>query len=133
MRQRTYDLDQANQALPVVRRLVGRLVELVGWLPELEDDRRVAAYRAGRTGAAAGENERLERATIALQSAEDDCAAALHGLEELGIRIKDARMGLVDFLSYREDELVELCWKLGEDQVAYWHHIGEGYAGRKPL
>jgi len=47
--------------------------------------------------------------------------------------LKDARTGLVDFLSWREGELIELCWRLGEDQVAHWHRIGEGFSGRRPL
>ena len=33
----------------------------------------------------------------------------------------------------RTGELVELCWKLGEDAVGSWHRIGEGFAGRRPL
>ena len=54
-------------------------------------------------------------------------------LDEMGIVLKHPVEGLVDFYSYRDGELVELCWKLGEDRVAHWHRIGEGYAGRKPL
>ena len=51
-------------------------------------------------------------------------------LEEV---LKHPVEGLVDFYSYRDGELVELCWKLGEDRVAHWHRIGEGFPGRKPL
>jgi hypothetical protein len=28
---------------------------------------------------------------------------------------------------------VNLCWKLGEDAVEFWHGMNEGYANRKPL
>jgi hypothetical protein len=28
---------------------------------------------------------------------------------------------------------VLLCWKLGEDEILYWHGADEGFAGRKPL
>ena len=56
---------------------------------------------------------------------------AVGALEEMGVTLKDAQVGLVDFLSYREGELVELCWRLGEESVSHWHRIGEGYAGRK--
>ena len=51
----------------------------------------------------------------------------------MGIQLKDMRLGLIDFLSYQAGELVELCWKLGEDRVAFWHRIGEGFAGRRPI
>jgi hypothetical protein len=41
--------------------------------------------------------------------------------------------GLLDFPARRGDEDVLLCWKLGEDEIAYWHGLEEGFAGRKPL
>ena len=34
---------------------------------------------------------------------------------------------------WHDDEEIELCWHLGEEAVAFWHRIGEGYAGRKPI
>ena len=54
-------------------------------------------------------------------------------LEELGVVVKDLDLGLLDFPALREGDEVELCWHVGEDSVEYWHRIGEGYAGRKPI
>ena len=130
---RTYSVEEANAALPEVRRLVETIVLRVGALPELQETARVAEYRAGRDGAGAGDEQALESARHALQSAELDLTGAVARLERIGVALKDPRIGLVDFYGYREGELVELCWKLGEDAVANWHRIGEGYAGRKPL
>jgi len=28
---------------------------------------------------------------------------------------------------------VLLCWKLGEDEIRYWHGLEDGFAGRRPL
>jgi hypothetical protein len=53
--------------------------------------------------------------------------------EELGVLVKDLDRGLVDFPALRGDEEVLLCWEVGEDEVAYWHGVDEGFAGRKPL
>jgi hypothetical protein len=130
---RTYQLHEANRALPEVRRLVGQIVELSGQLDELTDQVRIAEYRMRREGAMTSERERFEESTTALRGAEDDLVAALGGLHQMGVELKDPRTGLVDFLSYREGELVELCWQLGEDRVAHWHRIGEGFGGRKPV
>lgn len=130
---RTYRVHEANQLLPRVRRLVGQIVELSAQLDELTDRVRIAQYRMGRPAASTSDRERFEESTAALRGAEDDLVAALAGLEELGVQLKDPRTGLVDFLSYRNGELVELCWQLGEDRVAHWHRIGEGFPGRKPL
>jgi len=130
---RTYQLHEANRALPAVRRLVGQIVELSAQLDELTDQVRIAEYRMRRPAATQEERDRFDETTAALRGAEGDLVGALAGLEELGVRLKDPRVGLVDFLSYRDGALVELCWKLGEDRVAHWHRVGEGYAGRQPL
>ena len=130
---RTYRVEEANLALPEVRRLTARVVEVSGQLPELEDEVRIAEYRARRPGAAAVDEERLGQASERLQAAENQLVGDVNSLERMDLELKDARTGLVDFLSYRHGELIELCWKLGEEEVAHWHRIGEGYAGRKPL
>jgi hypothetical protein len=54
-------------------------------------------------------------------------------LQQLGLLVKDLDEGLVDFPSLRGDEEVLLCWRLGEDKVAFWHPADEGFAGRRPL
>ena len=59
--------------------------------------------------------------------------SALQQLEELGCILKDLNQGLVDLYSYREGELVFLCWRLGEERIQYWHRLEDGFAGRQPL
>jgi hypothetical protein len=39
----------------------------------------------------------------------------------------------VDFPSLREGRIVYLCWRLGEDEVAWWHEVDAGFAGRQRL
>ena len=130
---RTYRVEEANLALPEVRLLTARVVEMSTQLPELEDEVRIAEYRSRRPGAAAADETRLQETTVRLQGVEEELVGAVGRLDQMDVQLKDARIGLVDFLSYRHGELIELCWKLGEAEVAHWHRIGEGYAGRKPL
>ncbi len=130
---RTYDVHGANRALPEVRALVSQIVELSGQLPELQDQLRIFEYKMRRPAAGTEDGDKFEGAATVLRRAEDDLAAALNRLHEMGVRLKDARVGLVDFLAHRDGELVELCWKLGEDAVTHWHRIGEGYPGRRTL
>jgi hypothetical protein len=47
--------------------------------------------------------------------------------------VKDIDTGLLDFPSLRGGEEVLLCWRLGEDEVAWWHRPEDGFAGRQPL
>ena len=63
----------------------------------------------------------------------EELAAALDELDELGILVKDLDTGLVDFPSERDGEPVLLCWRLGEDEIAWYHGHDDGFAGRRPL
>jgi hypothetical protein len=131
--QRIYEVPEANQVLPRVRRLVSRIAALSVQLPELQDEVRIAEYRMRRPSAGAEEADRYDQSAEAHRSAEEDLADAARALDEMGVVLKHPVDGLVDFYSYRDGELVELCWKLGEDRVAHWHRIGEGFPGRKPI
>jgi hypothetical protein len=71
-------------------------------------------------------DEQLEREAQAV-------ARAVRQLQQLGLLVKDLDRGLVDFPALHEGREVLLCWQVGEEEVAYWHGVDEGFAGRKPL
>jgi hypothetical protein len=133
MAQRYFTAEEANELLPEVRLVAEELVE------HRLAARAVAAKRAQLVTRIAGNGgdfdpqepreleEDFERETAAM-------AEALERLERLGVIVKDADRGLVDFPALREsgDEVL-LCWQVGEEEVAYWHGLEEGFAGRKPL
>lgn len=51
-----------------------------------------------------------------------------------GVLIKGIDAGLIDFPHIRKSgEEVYLCWKQGEGDIAYWHSIPEGFAGRRTI
>jgi hypothetical protein len=54
-------------------------------------------------------------------------------LSAQGILLRDIDAGLVDFPGERDGQPVFLCWKLGEDEVGYWHPLDTGFSGRRPL
>ena len=68
----------------------------------------------------------FERATAVIQ-------AGIGEILELGGVPKDLAMGLVDFLARVGEREVNLCWRLGEKRIRFWHGLDEGYAARKPL
>jgi len=74
---------------------------------------------------------------VAAKEAADRLAAKIRqGIQEiqaLGCVVKDLDMGLVDFPALRDGQEVYLCYRLGEERIAFWHGLEEGYAGRKPL
>ncbi len=54
-------------------------------------------------------------------------------IEGCGGELKGLDLGLVDFPTEIDGEVVLLCWQYGEKEIAYYHSRQAGFAGRKPL
>jgi hypothetical protein len=123
---------EANDELLEIRPLVEELVAHRREQQRLQASRfELAAKIAGNGGgidpqvlAEAEQAEQRERMEIAR------CVNAIHGR---GAIVKDVDEGLLDFPALRRGEEILLCWRLGEDEVAHWHGLEEGFAGRKRL
>jgi hypothetical protein len=59
--------------------------------------------------------------------------AIIAKFNKMGVELKGIEQGLIDFPAIREGRKVYLCWKYGEPEVAFWHDIEAGFAGRQPL
>jgi hypothetical protein len=131
---RFFTEDEANDALAAVRSTVERLVagrrRFVHLARRLEE---VQAHVGGNGGGL--DPERVRELQTALAEAATAVDAVVAELERLGVQVKDLDEGLVDFPARHPDreETVLLCWRLGEEKVAFWHGLEEGFAGRKPL
>jgi hypothetical protein len=123
---------EANSALPEVRGVAERLVALRRRMAELEETRSRLATAIGGNGGGYVTGD-LDAARSELASLAGAAGACLERLEELGVLVKDADSGLVDFPARRYGRDVLLCWRVGEDEVAYWHDPIAGFAGRKPI
>jgi hypothetical protein len=124
-----FTVEQANRTLPLVRKIVEDVVQQHKRWREtnLELDLVSSAARPTDTRARAEELEHLA------QTLARELDGYQRELEELGIQLKDRRLGLVDFPSEIGGRTVLLCWRLGEPEVQFWHEIDAGYAGRRPL
>jgi hypothetical protein len=132
MARRYFTPSEANELLAEVRPLAESLVEhRQGMRLAAERRARLTARIAGNGGdldpQEPGElDEQFQRESHAVTLAAEQ-------LERLGVLVKDLDTGLVDFPALHEGEEVLLCWQLGEGEVAHWHGMDEGFAGRKPL
>jgi hypothetical protein len=125
-----FTVAEAEQTLPLVRRVVHDLIEEYPRWREA-----VGAYEISSGGiqAETGESEELLRSheTVMLYAGHiNDC---LKELEQIGCVFKGFENGLVDFYALRDDRLVFLCWRLGEEHVTHWHEVDAGYTGREPI
>lgn len=132
MTERFFTVDEANEALAGVRPLAERMVA------HRRAQAAAAAGRARVSGRIAGNGggEAAREAASAQAELDREAEAVARCVEELtglGVQVKDLDRGLVDFPAIRGDEVVLLCWHVGEDEIAYWHGEHEGFAGRRAL
>jgi hypothetical protein len=129
---RIFTPDEANSALSEVRPVAERLVGVRERMRELEQAQAKHVLAIGGNGGGYAASD-LNAAQSELTGLADAAIACVERLEELGVSVKDLDLGLLDFPAIRDGREVELCWHVGEDVVEFWHGIGEGYAGRKPI
>jgi len=122
MGERRYTLEEARAALPDLRERLPLLRESRRAL--IDASRRIGDAVAADGGGVAGGD---------WFGAQQRLKTELTRLAEQGILLRDPESGLVDFPSEREGRRVLLCWRLGEDDVAWYHEADVGYGSRKPL
>jgi hypothetical protein len=129
---RIFTTEEANAALIELRPIVERIVEHRRNLTAAQmHQAELVTSIAGNGGDLQPSDLREAAATIQREAAAiSECAEQINAA---GAQIKSLEEGLLDFPARRGDEDVLLCWKLGEDEIRYWHGLEEGYAGRKPL
>jgi hypothetical protein len=130
--ERHFTPEEANELLPEVRALVEEMVAHRRLLAVATvRHARAAAKIAGNGGGVRPHEVDELRAVIEREAAE--VAHSVEALSALGVLVKDLDQGLVDFPARRGEEEVLLCWRLGEDEVAFWHSVEDGFAGRRSL
>jgi hypothetical protein len=130
--EREFTLEEANAAVTELRPIVERMVEHNRRLVDAQRRQRELVTRIAGNGGDMQPSD-LRDVGETIQAEADAIAACAEEINTAGAQIKSLEEGLLDFPSRRNDELVLLCWKLGEDEIEYWHGLEEGFAGRKPL
>ena len=121
---RHFTLEEARRELTAVHALASRITELKAALDEMGWDVQRHAYFGGMGPNGDGSfPEEMELLVELVKS-----------LETKGILVKGVEQGLVDFPHIRANgEEVYLCWKVGEDDIRFWHSLADGYADRKSI
>lgn len=123
---RHYTLDDAIELLPAVRDVVEKVQQI--WLTAGAERRAFQALQTSR------------KTPIEISIAHQSLVAALWDVQPLvawlqskDIVLRDPSTGLIDFPSQIEGEDAFLCWRLGEDEIRYWHSTDEGFENRKRI
>jgi hypothetical protein len=121
--ERLFSLEEAQQSVRSIQPLLKEIVELKNILDKKGYDVHRHQYFGGMgpNGQKVFPNE-MERLVEVVKQ-----------LTDSGIEVKDLNRGLIDFPYSRHNEVVYLCYLLGEAAIEAWHPIEGGFAKRRPL
>ena len=118
---RIFTKEEADALLPELRRVLG----------EMRQARRELLEAQARLPEARGLERRAleEEIRFLLGTLEADARY----LASLGVFLKDLDQGLIDFPARIGGEIVFLCWREGEPEVAHYHPLSGDFQDRRPL
>jgi hypothetical protein len=130
---RTFTVDEAQALLPVLESLLKHARECKQAADAVEGRLTELARRIYFSG-----GMKVDPNWIASQRAEREehlkrVRETLAEIDAIGVQVKDLDTGLLDFPCRLEEEIVLLCWRLGEPAIEFWHSTEEGVQGRQPL
>jgi hypothetical protein len=128
--ERIWTLEEAVAFLPRLRAMVQPLLADAPELAKRFEQLKEARKRAARGAATDAELSALEQS---FHDALDAYDQGFQAIAELGVSVKDPKIGLFDFYGRVDGRTVWLCWLYGEDTIRYYHELDAGFAGRKPL
>jgi hypothetical protein len=120
-----FTLEQANDALKVIRPLMDEIQAIRQKILEKQPETWTVIEKSVGNGG----NRTLSRMVQDFERLD----ALVHRILDTGAQIKDINIGLLDFSAMKDGREVYLCWQHGEGEIAYWHEVDAGYAGRQPI
>ncbi len=133
MADKYFTWEEAQTLLPVLESLLRTCMEGKKLIEEVQAELQDVNKRIFASGGLL-----VNLGQLALRKGQHDKAVlrvkdAMAEIDSIGVQVKDLDIGLLDFPAVYEDQVILLCWKMGESSIAHWHDTQEGFAGRKPL
>lgn len=130
---RTFTLDEAQSLLPVLEALLKRAIESKQAVDEVEARLSALAQRIYVAGGMHVDVAKVAQLRAEVEQSTQRVRESVAEIDEIGVQVKDLDSGLLDFPFRLEDEVVLLCWRMGEGSIEHWHTIDAGFKGRQPV
>jgi hypothetical protein len=130
---KTFTLEEAQSLLPVVESLLKRAIEGKQSAEEVGSGLSELIRRIYLSG-----GMKVDVSSVAKQRAEMEAhllrvRESIAEMDSIGVQVKDLEGGLLDFPCRIDDDVVLLCWRLGEPAIEHWHTVEQGFQGRQPV
>jgi hypothetical protein len=130
---KTFTIDEAQSLLPLLEALLKRAIESKRAAEKVESDLSELARRIYLSG-----GMKVDAASVVKQRGELEehmkrARESVAEIDEIGVQVKDLESGLLDFPCRLDDQIVLLCWRMGETSIEHWHTVEAGFKGRQPV
>ncbi len=130
---KTFTLEEAQALLPVLDALLKRALESKRGAEEVESQLAELARRIYLSGGMKVDTTTVAAQRAAMEKQLQRLRETLAEIDAIGVQVKDLETGLLDFPCRLDDQVVLLCWKMGETSIEHWHTMESGFKGRQPV
>lgn len=130
---KTFTLDEAQSLLPVLESLLKRALTGKQSAEEVETNLAELTRRIYLSGGMKVDISSVARQRAEMESHLERVRESIAEIDSIGVQVKDLETGLLDFPFKLEDDVVLLCWRMGEPAIEHWHTLDSGFKGRKPV
>jgi hypothetical protein len=130
---RTFTLEEAQSLLPVLESLLKRAIEGKRSAEEVESGLTEMARRIYLSGGMRVDASKVAGLRAEMDSHVRKVRESIAEIDSIGVQVKDLDTGLLDFPCRVDDQVVLLCWRMGEPAIEHWHSTDSGFKDRQPV
>ncbi|MGD0800119.1 MAG: DUF2203 domain-containing protein [Terracidiphilus sp.] len=130
---RTFTLDEAQSLLPVLESLLKRAIEGKQSAEQVENGLSELARRIYLSGGMKVDVNQVAKLRAEMEGHVQRVRESISEIDSIGVQVKDIDAGLLDFPCRVDDQVVLLCWRMGETAIEHWHPVNSGFSDRQPV
>ena len=128
-----FKLDEAQALVPVLESLLKRAIDAKQAAEEINSQLQQLSQRIFMSGGMHVDVVRVGRQRTEMDAHIQRAKDAIEEIDAIGVQVKDLDTGLLDFPCKLDDDIILLCWKMGEAKITHWHTVESGFRGRQPV
>ena len=130
---KTFTLEEAQSLLPVMESLLKRAIEGKQLAQQVESGLSDLARRIYLSGGMRVDTDKVAKMRAEMEGHVQRVRESIAEIDSIGVQLKDLDAGLLDFPCRLDDQVVMLCWRMGETTIEHWHPADTGFKDRQPV
>ena len=128
---KTFTLDEAQSLLPVLEALLKLAIDGKRAAEEVESKLSDLSQRIYLSGGMSINLSNVANQRAEMESHLERVRESISEIDSIGVQVKDLDSGLLDFPFRLDEDIVLLCWRMGESAIEHWHTVESGFQGRQ--